>query len=157
MLQSIDATDRVREEVLCLHVQVNQPNGNHEALSEIFIAPTPVVKAFAEFLCRRDEDEQFHVKDNRVRFQDLNVSCGDSNQAVLAYECLRHYDVPLGNYSICSDLIRGTDRYSESGSDSSHEGDQWVSDRFFQRFKAWYLSVHPELRGEPKSFIDNEV
>ena len=143
MIQSINATDRVREEVLSLLVHLNQANGHDEVLSEIFVAPTPIVRAFAEFLSQRDELENFHIKDKSVRFEDLSVSCGDSNQAVLAFECLRHYDVPLGNYKICDELIRESEkaeRSSESGSLSSQDDEPWTTDKNFTRFKEWYVA-----------------
>ncbi len=139
-----DVTDRVSEEVLSVVVRVLRPDGNCEVLSEVFIAPTNIVRAFAEFLSRRDEDEAFAVKKSKVKFADVSVSCGDSSSAVHAFECFRHYNMPLGNYHICDELIKDSDvvqincdSCSSDSSSMSHEL-EWATDQHFQRFKRWY-------------------
>lgn len=142
MWQKVDATDRVYEEVLSVVVRVARPDGNNEILSQIFIAPATIVRAFAEFLSQRNEDETFDVKQCRVRFADVLVSCGDSNQAVHAFECFQHYNMPLGNYEICDELIKDSDQNDpDHDSRSSHSAEDnldWVCDKNFQRFKCWY-------------------
>ena len=62
MLQQMNPTDRVYEEVLSMVVQLPKSDGSTETLSDIFIAPTPIVRAFAEFLSQRSEDEAFELK-----------------------------------------------------------------------------------------------
>jgi len=155
MWQQLNLTDRVYEEVLSLVVSVTRPDGSSEVLSEIFVAPTTIVRAFAEFLCQRSDNEAFAVKKSRVRFVDVTVSCGDTNKAVHAYRCFQHYNMPLGNYEICDELIKDSDLggLMSSGSDSSdtdhsddiqechldrHDDLTWVGDENFQRFKCWY-------------------
>ncbi len=145
MWQTVDATDRVFEEVLSVVVSVTRPDGTTEILSEIFVAPTPIVRAFAEFLSRRGENEAFGVKKSRVKFADLCVSCADSNQAVHAYKCFQHYNMPLGNYEICDEMIRDSD--SDDSDNDSHgsppeDHTNWVSDKHFQLFKCWYKQTH---------------
>ena len=132
MWQQVDATDRVYRGVLSVAVQLKKPDGEQETLSEMFIAPTPIVRAFAEFLSQREEEEAFALKHTSVRFQDLTVSCGDSSQAVYAYECLKHYNMPLGNYSICAEL-------------ASEMGHVWSEDSNFKRFKDWYLGTQEQI------------
>ncbi len=156
MWQKVDATDRVFEEVLSVVVQLARPDGNSETLNEIFVAPTTIVRAFAEFLSHRNEEETFDVKHCKIRFADVSVSCGDSNQAIHAFKCFQHYNMPLGNYEICDELIRDSDSDSSSchsdeelsgmetdqvghvsgGSTSPHL--DWICDKNFQRFKRWY-------------------
>jgi hypothetical protein len=126
MWQQVDATDRVYQGVMSVVVHLRKPDGDQEILTEMFVAPTPIVRAFAEFLCHREEEEAFEVKRTEVKFQDLSVSCGDSSQAVHAYECLKHYHMPLSNYSICAELASNNER-------------EWGADSNFKRFKTWYL------------------
>ena len=147
MLQYVDATDRVNEELLSIAVLLRRADGTKEKLNEMFLAPTPIVRAFAEFLNSRNEDETFNVKRVPVRFQDITVNCGDSNQAVRAYQCLKHYDMPLSNHKICAELVRPGSEGSmdSSGGDSDDsfcsEVRHWRVDRNFQRFKQWYTNV----------------
>lgn len=148
MMQHLNATDRVSEEVLSVVVRVSRPDGNSEVLSEIFVAPTSIVRAFAEFLSHRDDDETFAVKKSKVKFADVSVSCGDSNRAIHAFECFRHYNMPLGNYHICAELIKDSEDSDDSDAEQikseyhsslsiSHDLD-WTTDKNFQRFKHWY-------------------
>lgn len=101
-----------------------------EIITELFVAPSYIVKSLAEFLTTRDEDETFVVKGKKVNFVDCSVTVGDSKKAVAAYECLRHYNMPLGNYTICSDLLQ----------DSKNPGCNWVSDENFSVFSKWFTS-----------------
>ena len=143
MRQHLNVTDRVSEEVLSVVVQVSQPDGNCEVLTEMFVAPTNIVRAFAEFLSHRDEEEVFAVKKSKVKFADVSVSCGDSNRAIIAFECFQHYNMPLGNYHICDALIKDSDVISCdscSHSLSASPDVEWTTDENFQRFKRWYRS-----------------
>ena len=141
-------------ELLSLRVRLPHEDGTTETLTEMFVAPPSIVRAFAEFLASREDDEAFSVKHCPVRFQDVSVYCGDSKQAVAAYECLKHYDIPLSNYAICDELVAVPEDDSDDSASvdhsvncnaSSHLYVAWAHDHNYARFKAWYSANREKL------------
>ncbi len=122
----------MHQELVGLQVSIEKNNDDQskENLSEIFVAPSNIVKSLAEFLATREDHEICHIKNIPVSFFECSVSVGDSKQAVSAFNCLRHYRMPLGNYKICRDLI----------ADSKSPECNWSSDENFRLFSNWFES-----------------
>ena len=92
----------------------------------------------------------------KVLFADILVTCGDSNKAVLAFKCFRHYNMPLGNYDICdelcndsanaSDTFATSERLPSTDTSRTELADvPWVQDKNFQTFKNWWRSSHHDF------------
>lgn len=94
---------------------------------ETFVAPSSIVKNFAEFLADREEDDFFTIKGQQVQFTDCTVLVGDSKKAVAAFETLNHYNIPMSNFEICYELVNSEDV-------------SWRKDPNFQLFSQWYIS-----------------
>lgn len=111
-------------ELICVNVVVNRGNGE-ETLSETFIAPSYIIKTFAEFLSNRDEEETFKVSEQNIAFQDCNVIVADSKHAVSSFECLKRHNIPLSNFALCHAII-------ENGKDG-----KWDKEDEFITFSNW--------------------
>lgn len=116
----------MHQELMALTIQIKHANNYIETLTDMLVAPSHVVRAFAGFMADRDEDETVVIKGSQVPFQDCSVSVGDSKKVVAAYECLRHYDMPLTNHEIFTELIKRSQTAA------------WKLDPNFRLFEKWY-------------------
>jgi len=106
-------------------IEGNADNGN-DVYIDMLLAPSYVVRAFAEFLADREDDEVVLINGKRVPFQDVSVSVGDSKKVVAAYECLKRYDIPLSSCDFFSQLVRRAQTSS------------WKVDSNYRLFEKWY-------------------
>lgn len=126
----------MHEEIIAVTVPISheQQDGENkedlhtETLIDMLVAPSYVVRAFAEFLADRDEDESFTLKDATVKFADCCVTVGDSKKVVGAYECLKGYNIPLSNYAFFVELIKKSTSTT------------WKLDPNFRLFEKWFLN-----------------
>ena len=95
-------------------------------LTDMIVAPSYIIRAFAEFLADRDDDDGFKIKGFPINFQDCDIIVGDSKKAVSAYECLRRYGVPLSTFPLFSDLIKNSSAFA------------WKVDANYRLFEKWY-------------------
>jgi hypothetical protein len=127
-------------EVIALKIPIR----NSEHLIEMFVAPSYVVRALAEFLADRDDEDSIRIKNNPVYFQDFSVTVGDSKKVVAAYECLLHYNMPLENYAICKDIIQDSESYP------------WKTDANFCIFSKWFKN-HKKNNDNDEQFEYDET
>jgi hypothetical protein len=118
----------MHQEVIAIKVPIDNAD-----LIELFVAPSYVVRALAEFLAEREDEDGVSIKGSLVNFQDFSVTVGDSKKVVSAYECLCHYNLPLGNYDICQDIIHDAHNYS------------WNVDHNFKTFEKWFKTRKTEI------------
>jgi len=120
----------MREELLFIYVNVPAKFNDkiyNTTLVESFVAPSFIVRAFADFLSCREEEETFTMRNIEVPFLECSVTVGETPKAVSAYECLSHYDMPLNTHSICQDLINSTEL-----------GKSWKKEHNYIQFSNWF-------------------
>lgn len=122
----------MHQELMALTIQIKHDNNYTETLTDMLVAPSHVVRAFAGFMADREEEETVLIKGSQVPFQDCSVSVGDSKKVVAAFECLKHYDMPLTNYEIFSELIKRSQTAA------------WKLDPNFRLFEKWYAHREAE-------------
>src|SRR6478609_8143462 len=113
---------KMHSEVIALKVPLDAEHN----VTEIFVAPSYVVRALALFLAEREEEETINVKGESVKFENFSVTVGDSKKVVAAYECFRHYEIPLSNHEICKDIIEESSKY------------KWKDDPNYRMFEKWF-------------------
>jgi len=118
----------MHQELVALQIPIEHKDNIKETVNDMLVAPSYVVRAFAEFLADREDDDTFSIKGVPVKFQDCTVSVGDSNKVVAAYECLKRYDIPLGNFEIFKELIKQSSACS------------WRLDQNYRLFEKWFVS-----------------
>lgn len=116
----------MHEELIAVEIPLKLNDTYTETVLDMLIAPSYVVRAFAEFLADRDEEDTFPLKGIKCRFQDCSVIVGDSKKVVAAYETLRRYSIPLGNYEVFNELIKRAPTST------------WKLDLNFRLFEKWY-------------------
>lgn len=99
----------------------------NETLIDVFPIPNFVIKAFSQFL-ENHEEEEIVLKNCRIQFQDLSISCADSSKAVQSFECLKHYNIPVKNYNIFSELVENIEK------DYSND---WKNLESFKKLSEW--------------------
>lgn len=111
------------------HVQndVEKPVRETVLLIENFIAPSSIIRTFAEFLSHREDNEYFEIKGIRIPFSECDVKVEDSIHVLNAFQTMCKYNIPL-SYSICNDLIE----YSNINKLS------WCDDSEYEHFSNWY-------------------
>lgn len=107
-----------------------------ETITDMLVAPSYVVRAFAEFLADREDEDTISLKGGKANFQDCSVSVGDSKKVVAAYECLKRYDMPLSNHDFFGELIK---RAASS---------PWKLDPNYRLFEKWYMNRKNETVDE---------
>lgn len=121
----------MHQELVSISIDI-QRQSHVENLFQTFVAPANIIRAFAEFLSDRDDNETFTVKESAGKFSDCSVKVGDSKQAVRAFSVLNNYNIPLGNYDICKDLVTYNDNAP------------WKSDENYRTFAQWYKDNNEE-------------
>lgn len=117
----------MHQELIAIKVPVQHAD-SLETIVDMLIAPSYVVRAFAEFLADREDEDTFIMKGKQVNFQDCSVSVGDSKKVVSAYECLKRYDMPLSNHNFFGELMK---QASVSN---------WKLDQNYRLFEKWYVN-----------------
>jgi hypothetical protein len=114
-------------EVMALALPLQTGNKEDpEILIDMIVAPSHIVRAFASFLANRTEEEEFIIKNHRIKFEDCSITVGDSKKAVMAYRILREYNMPLSNHEIFASLIKKSPNVT------------WKSDSNFKIFEKWF-------------------
>src|SRR6478609_49567 len=116
------------QELLAIKIPLkkSEKDQDTEILTDMVIAPSYIIRSFAEFLADREDDDGFNVKGHPVKFQDCDIIVGDSKQAVASYECLKRYSVPLSTHPLFADLISGSSAFA------------WKVDPNYRLFEKWY-------------------
>jgi|SRR5947209_16710893 len=95
-------------ELLCVTVTIRHNCCNAESsetLKEFIVAPSKVIGSFADFITHRDGDETVSIKNDNVRFEDIDITCSDSRKVVDAYQYLQSHDMYLNDSKIFQLLI----------------------------------------------------
>lgn len=118
----------MHEELVAVTVPLKHSDDHVELLLDMLIAPSYVVRAFAEFLADREDEDTFTMKQHPVKFQDCSVTVGDSKKVVSAYECMKRYNIPTSTHNFFAELIK------RSASST------WKLDPNFRLFEKWYAN-----------------
>jgi hypothetical protein len=113
------------QELVAIKFNINRSDYD-ECIIDTLVAPSYVVRAFAEFLAER-EDESFSIKGTTVTFQDCSVVVGDSNKVLSAYHCLKGYDIPMSNFPVFETIIK------------DGKNQPWKLDPNFKLFEKWFM------------------
>ncbi len=111
-------------EVISISVTLNTETFGKVDLLQTFIAPSYVIKAFAELLDNNDE-EWVQIKNTKCQMQDISVAIGDSQKAIDSFICLQRYGLNLQTHSILEEIL---DSYPKDKRDSTE----------FITVKNWY-------------------
>ena len=122
-------------EVVSISIDLPIDDTESIMLIETLLAPATVVKALADFLSCREEEEYFTVSKRKIYFTDCSVKIGDSKQVVKSFLNLKSYNLPLTTYSIGSDLIKFA---------SIEEDVAWKNDNNLSAFIKWYEQYKQE-------------
>lgn len=123
------------QELVAIKIPVKKSPTDTEYVIDMLVAPSYVVRAFAEFLADREEDESFQLKDVAVPFADCSVIVGDSDKVIAAYKCLKRYDIPLSNFKAFEHILKESSKQP------------WRLDTNFKLFEKWFAK-HRKTDGE---------
>lgn len=105
---------------------------------ETFLAPSIIVKALADFLSCREDEDTFTVMGFKISFIDCSVKVGDSKEVVKSFNTMKRYNLPLTTYNICNDLIQN----------AKLEENNWKTDNNFISFSEWYIKNSIKLNAD---------